>query len=232
MDIMKPKTLYKRTMTSVALLMLAIMFFMSPQIAAYPNALKNCQPKCGDIDIPYPFGIGLNCSLPGFEVSCNRLNNGSFAPFLFNDTPFLGTSPYSEYALVKKSMTYTCNMSNTIADDWNLSGTPYKISRSNLNMFTVIGCDISASITFGNETNMSQGVCVTTGCFSPESIYSQSNGLCSGIGCCQVFIPREINYYQVRLQSRDYNSSKYNSSQCGYVAFGDFSSPTIRTLAS
>ncbi|XP_047078944.1 wall-associated receptor kinase 2-like [Lolium rigidum] len=38
-----------------------------PQIA-----LEGCPDKCGDVSIPYPFGMGkAGCFLPGFEVTCN-----------------------------------------------------------------------------------------------------------------------------------------------------------------
>jgi hypothetical protein len=34
--------------------------------------LPGCQSKCGELDIPYPFGISAGCYRPGFKVTCNR----------------------------------------------------------------------------------------------------------------------------------------------------------------
>ncbi|KAJ1704530.1 hypothetical protein LUZ63_004309 [Rhynchospora breviuscula] len=108
-------------------------------------------------------------------------------------------------------------ISNT-TNSWNLSGTPYWISQVR-NTFTVIGCNIIANVSYGNETNMFQGGCITTGCYSANSII---NGFCSGLGCCQTNIPLEINSYQVTLQPWNYNSStQNNSSQCGYAVLAD-----------
>jgi hypothetical protein len=42
------------------------------QAAAAEIALPGCPDKCGDVSLPYPFGMGkAGCFLPGFEVTCN-----------------------------------------------------------------------------------------------------------------------------------------------------------------
>jgi len=35
-----------------------------------------CPSKCGDVEIPYPFGIGSNCSWPGMDdfTHCTNLD--------------------------------------------------------------------------------------------------------------------------------------------------------------
>ncbi|KAK1613811.1 hypothetical protein QYE76_019328 [Lolium multiflorum] len=46
--------------------------FILSQAAAAEIALPGCPDKCGDVSIPYPFGMGkAGCFLPGFEVTCN-----------------------------------------------------------------------------------------------------------------------------------------------------------------
>jgi hypothetical protein len=37
---------------------------------------SNCQLKCGDMDIRYPFGIGPDCFRPGFEIICDNEGSG------------------------------------------------------------------------------------------------------------------------------------------------------------
>ena len=39
--------------------------------AAANIALPGCQSKCGELDIPYPFGTTAGCYRPGFKVTCN-----------------------------------------------------------------------------------------------------------------------------------------------------------------
>ncbi|KAG1359750.1 putative Wall-associated receptor kinase-like 5 [Cocos nucifera] len=41
------------------------------------QALPGCPDKCGNIPVPYPFGIGPNCSREGFEITCSSTNSGS-----------------------------------------------------------------------------------------------------------------------------------------------------------
>ncbi|VAI63997.1 unnamed protein product [Triticum turgidum subsp. durum] len=36
------------------------------------DSLAHCIPRCGDVDIPYPFGIGPGCFRQGFDLTCNH----------------------------------------------------------------------------------------------------------------------------------------------------------------
>jgi hypothetical protein len=47
-----------------------------PEHAPLPIALPGCPDKCGDISIPFPFGLKRGCFREGFEVTCNH----SFQP--------------------------------------------------------------------------------------------------------------------------------------------------------
>ncbi|RCV37441.1 hypothetical protein SETIT_8G063100v2 [Setaria italica] len=52
---------------------------MAEQMIGWPN----CSTTCGSVHVPYPFGIGPECSWPGFNLTCNTSYN---PPMLFLDS--------------------------------------------------------------------------------------------------------------------------------------------------
>nr|XP_029123306.1 wall-associated receptor kinase 2-like [Elaeis guineensis] len=67
-------------MASMPVFLLLLLLLGTAEVASANTSLPGCPEKCGNITIPYPFGIGPNCSLEGFEVTCNH------------SKPFMGTS--------------------------------------------------------------------------------------------------------------------------------------------
>uniref|UniRef100_A0A0E0A7C5 Wall-associated receptor kinase galacturonan-binding domain-containing protein n=1 Tax=Oryza glumipatula TaxID=40148 RepID=A0A0E0A7C5_9ORYZ len=62
----------------MALLALAVLILSPLATAAMVTTAgrRNCSGACGYLDIPYPFGIGPGCSLPGFNLSCEDEREG------------------------------------------------------------------------------------------------------------------------------------------------------------
>ncbi|EAY75109.1 hypothetical protein OsI_03005 [Oryza sativa Indica Group] len=59
----------------LAILAMAQLVLLWPATMAGQRA--GCPSKCGDVDIPFPFGVGDDhCAWPGFNVVCNH----SFSP--------------------------------------------------------------------------------------------------------------------------------------------------------
>jgi len=70
-------------MASLLLLGVAVLSYYLASLSAQP--VPGCQTHCGDVEIPYPFGIGTGCAIePGFEINCNKTANGIEKPFLVN----------------------------------------------------------------------------------------------------------------------------------------------------
>ncbi|KAF3338483.1 wall-associated receptor kinase 1-like protein [Carex littledalei] len=73
-----------------------LLFLQFKRIESLKNtiALPGCPENCGRIPIPYPFGIGPNCSLSEeFNINCNELYiDGTSSPYFLS-----GISNYTSY---------------------------------------------------------------------------------------------------------------------------------------
>ncbi|XP_016648971.1 PREDICTED: wall-associated receptor kinase-like 10 [Prunus mume] len=123
---------------------------MSSAMLAAPSeavpllAKPNCQSRCGDVEIPYPFGNGEGCYIDDwFQIKC------------VNSTkPFLNII---NLEVLEISVKGTLNVANpiTISSNYNankpilqaanLEGSPFVFSQENI--FTAMGCGVMATIT-------------------------------------------------------------------------------------
>jgi hypothetical protein len=139
------------------------------------------------VDIPYPFGVGKNCSRDeGFEITCK----GS-TPFLegLEDNRYrvLNLSVVPNVALVELPIAYQCYNASGKYTNWNTSAVAfnkkgvYRISNTR-NELVIIGCNTNGYIR-SNETDGSSAYSysIYTGCVSYcTSAESTVNGQCAG----------------------------------------------------
>jgi hypothetical protein len=189
---------------SPAFLMLAAALAMAAPAASLIGK-PGCQTRCGDVDIPYPFGIGTastggaNCSLPGFEISCGSRTTGSgsavVGPVLAGtDIAVLNLSVMPRpQARVLLPVAWQCF--NSTGDSTGYSyGTVrfnpdgvYRISDTDNELF-VLGCNTLMYTNSGPPGRYRYTF--YTGCmaFCNDS-GSAKDGECAGVGCCHVNIP-------------------------------------------
>ncbi|KAK4388827.1 Wall-associated receptor kinase-like 2 [Sesamum angolense] len=175
-----------------------------------PNIAKpGCLSKCGDLTVPYPFGIGIkaNCSInPFFDINCNP----SFDPpkaFLGN-LEVLGISETKVH--IRNKLTSLCFDDFTPQNanfEMDLSGTPF--SFSNQNKLTVVGCN---HVSFMSKLGTYISACVAV-CSKPQEL---SNVSCTGIGCCQASIPKGLQYIDTTMMFLNKPSGDDNFNPCGY----------------
>lgn len=178
--------------------------------------LPNCQDKCGDVIIPYPFGTTDGCFLNEyFQITCNK-NRSPHRPYLWT----------SEIEVLHISLDGQLRIqTNVAANCYNRGGVRESTSNgifgifsafplsNTRNKFVGIGCDTIALLV-GIDGDQQR---YTTGCLSVcSSIDSVKNGTCSGIGCCQISIPGNLLNYNITVTSIGNHTNIWDFNPCGY----------------
>ncbi|KAM0027567.1 putative wall-associated receptor kinase, galacturonan-binding domain-containing protein [Helianthus debilis subsp. tardiflorus] len=130
------------------------------------NLIKpGCESRCGNLIVPYPFGIGLdsNCSIgiKGFDIHCNKSVDPPKATFTgkdYNSIKLISDSTLRTSNLVARKCSFLDNSrrSTNVSFDFRL-WPAYTFSE--VNRFTVIGCDGYAWLTSATKNRN-----VSTGC--------------------------------------------------------------------
>ncbi|XP_047051472.1 wall-associated receptor kinase 3-like [Lolium rigidum] len=165
---------------------------LADSLALQPPA-TGCQTSCGGVDVPFPFGIGPGCFLPGFQIECI---NGS-TPMLPDDSYEikvlnLSVMPRPE-ARVMLHIAFQCydTTDGSAKDGASFRSavikSAYRISDTR-NELVVLGCT-----TFGFTSSGPWGrrdSSFASGCLAYcDNDGSAMDGSCVGIGCCRVEIP-------------------------------------------
>ncbi|KAM7481495.1 hypothetical protein LguiB_006078 [Lonicera macranthoides] len=181
-----------------------------------------CQRQCGNVIIPYPFGIGIgsHCSIqdnPHFEINCNT----SFNP----PKPYMGTSSLEVIEItdthirIKTFVSFNCyNQSGGLMDwrSWSSQLNDAHFTFSELNKFMLVGCDDLAIIEGYRGRNFTCG-CMSV-CSDSQDVRS---GSCTGSGCCQISIPKGVKAFDVELNSRRNHIEVSSFNLCGYAFLGE-----------
>ncbi|OEL36092.1 Wall-associated receptor kinase 1, partial [Dichanthelium oligosanthes] len=188
-------------------------------------SLPGCPDKCGNVSIPYPFGIGDECAAirrsPYFNVTCNN----TFQP----PRPMVGDIKTSvevinislEHAVMRvyNDVSYTCFTSNTTISEnhpagFNLNSTPF-IPSTTQNRFTVIGCN-TLGLIGGYMHNNSDSDQYVAGCYSYcHGLNSTSDDApCAGLGCCETAISPNLTDFAAVLPRQ---SSVWKFNPCFYA---------------
>ncbi|KAI3946331.1 hypothetical protein MKW98_010455, partial [Papaver atlanticum] len=159
-----------------------------------------CQDKCGNVSIPYPFGIGDGCFLkPRFRLKCNHS-----LPYSTRFPVHGQNIKVSNISIPDGEMTALLSIAR---DCFTFSNTK--------NKFIAIGCDTMAYLETSSD-NKSESI--GTGCLSScNKIEDSTNGTCNGIGCCEASIPAELKTYAVNIQSISPPRRNLDFNPCSYA---------------
>nr|XP_023910529.1 wall-associated receptor kinase 3-like [Quercus suber] len=178
--------------------------------ASLVNPPDGCPNKCGDVEIPYPFGLTKGCSLDDtFLINCSNkvaktgtltVTNISIEAHDLHIMQFVARDCYKKTGEVQEQI------------NASLSTATYTISKVK-NKFTVVGCDTSAYL-----HGFQKGERYTIGCTSVcNSLRNVVDGSCSGVGCCEVEIPDGSDSISVEVKSFKNHTIVSNFNPCGYA---------------
>lgn len=200
------------------MLLLLLFTLLIAATKTQPMSKPNCPTNCGSVTVPFPFGMTEDCSLDAsFLVSCNRTSSSSHVLFL----------PQTNISVLNISLNGELQISWPVASDCyaergkllsqtiqDLSITSFQLS-SNRNMFTVLGCD-TLGLVVGTD---SDGRNYTTGCVSLCNRLQdiETNGSCSGTGCCETSIPRGLSGFSYGSSSVYNHTSVIDFNPCGHA---------------
>ena len=187
---------------------------------AFPMALPDCPDKCGDVEIPYPFGLTEGCYIDeNFFVNCTN-SLGPTQPIILEGLTATHFSLEGQ-ANVLAYMAKDCYKQGVLDQDLSIWTSLYLNLSLNFtvsstqNKFVVVGCDTYAYLNFQQDKgNFSTG-CLSV-CESSSSRYIV-NGSCSGFGCCEVDIPNGLNYVTLESHSFDNHTKVGAFNPCGYA---------------
>lgn len=205
--------------------------------ASIVQAKPGCQEKCGDVTIPYPFGIGPS------ENGCSRAGAGYLAYNITCDTTYPTPKPFiragqnltsgvynmievisisEKEVRVKSKPAIMCSDSETgevilsESPDWmNFNKTPYTVSYTK-NSFFGVGC---YSLGYLLESPLMINTTCPTVCTPTENL---KDGSCNGTGCCQTTVHNVLRrFLNVIDSSHSKNVGTLTFNPCSYSFIGE-----------
>ncbi|CAL5029619.1 unnamed protein product [Urochloa decumbens] len=169
----------------------ALMFHLLATALAGPIALPGCPESCGEIGVPYPFGIGHGCFYEGFNLTCDnneKLFLGDGVEVLNISLPH-GTVHVRSKILLSDSPGFNGSWSGLAATG------PFMVS-SRGNWFVAFGCNIVAEIIpYGSA---GYGSTCAAKCVDVQQ--NSTGPSCSAIGSCQTTIGWGVHSYDIQVR--------------------------------
>ena len=204
--------------------LLLLTYGLAEAAAAPPMVKPNCAEFCGNVSIPYPFGMTADCYLNDwFKIIC-RAGNGSSAGNDSSVRAFLKFLPrinmevleikipnpinvddsysyYNEPGIVRVKMpsiiSLNCTSTGAINGGVNMKGSPFYFS-SYRNKFISVGCNNIALMTGSDPA-------VLVGCNSvcDNRTMIEGEAKCSGFNCCQTTVPYGNQVFNANFKRKD-----------------------------
>ena len=213
----------------ISLIGVVISTIVATTAAEAALAKPGCDYMCGEVKIPYPFGLTNRCYLnEKFYITCED-----------NITAKTGGLTVKSISIedhelrVLNSVARRCY--NRIGEIVGRIKTRFRTGRYTIsntkNKFTVVGCD-----TYAYLRGTQKGENYSIGCMSLcNSLRNVVNGSCSGVGCCELEVPDGLKYIEMRVRSYHNHTDVWSFNPCGYAFVAeqgqfDFNSACLKNL--
>ncbi|TVU14275.1 hypothetical protein EJB05_37735, partial [Eragrostis curvula] len=173
-------------------------------------AKPGCREKCGNLTIPYPFGIGLGCYYDhGFDLSCEDNRT-----FMHNSSSLMEIYDISLLTGQARVTTLIASRCYNDTSGWASTSTArFFTLSSKANKLTAVGCNTLAFLGGFNEHRAAAG-CFSM-CLDKQSV--DRSGQCSGMGCCQTSIASNLTSFNITFDERYDNSEVQEFNPCSYA---------------
>ncbi|KAG2711416.1 hypothetical protein I3760_04G076200 [Carya illinoinensis] len=203
------------------MLVLVIMCSALNAFARVSNVInRSCQEDCGNVSIPYPFGIGNGCYVGDwFEIVCR--NDSLQKPFLKTIYLEVLEINIAECTVrVSYPIFSSCTNVTNSTKNMKLEKSPFGFSGFYYtNSFVAMGCNNSASMrSIFPDDSVSYG-----GCNSPCDRAPFTNGSrCNATNCCQATISSTLQAFSTTIEPKNSSNNGYGSSrECKYAFLVD-----------
>ncbi|KAL2467611.1 Wall-associated receptor kinase 2 [Forsythia ovata] len=202
----------------ILLIFLAKSISSSNTGATFPIAKPNCHDHCANVTIPFPFGMKEDCYFnSSFLVTCNDTYYNPPKAFLLKSNIEITNISLDGQLRVLNYIGKACYARNgPVYNNPRMRLSRGLTVNNTANKFTVIGCDTNA-IVYGNRLNNNE---YRTGCQSwcnTKDDLENDEGSCSGLGCCQVPIPKEVWTVNVTLRIPQNRTNVWDFNNCSYA---------------
>ncbi|XP_073286034.1 wall-associated receptor kinase 2-like [Primulina huaijiensis] len=203
-------------------LLFLVLRLSSAQQPSYPIAKSNCLDRCGDIEIPYPFGTTEVCyQARSFWVICNQtfdppklfMQNSAIEILNISLDGQLRILQFIAHDCYAVNGTRTTRISNN--EPWLRLPTNITVNNTH-NKFTIVGCDTNGFVSGLrlNSLNRKYKTGCTAICYAEDDL---EQGSCSGVGCCQTSIPKQVRRVELTLGSYDNYSLVKDFNNCSHA---------------